>query len=80
MHVCIYTHNKYRKYTHICKQKLLLWMRLIAINRLTALVFLYILYTILILKPNYILMYNFFIIVNRWCFLHITPTLFSRFI
>ncbi len=31
---------KYTQYTHIlCKQKLLFWMWLIAINRLTALIF-----------------------------------------
>ncbi len=36
----IYTiHNKYTQYTHIlCKQKLLFWMRLITINRLTTLI------------------------------------------
>ncbi len=40
--VFIYIHNKYTQYTHVlCKQKLLLWMQLIAINRLTALIILY---------------------------------------
>ncbi len=38
--VFIYIYNKYTQYSHtLCKQKLLLWMRLIAINRLTALIF-----------------------------------------
>ncbi len=37
--MCIYRHNKYTQYTHIlCEQKLLFWMRLIAINGLTALI------------------------------------------
>ncbi len=36
--VYLYIHNKYTKYTHILfKQKLSFWMRLIAINHLTAL-------------------------------------------
>ncbi len=35
----VYIHNKYTQYTHtLCKQKLLFWMQLIAINRLTALI------------------------------------------
>ncbi len=39
----LYIHNKYTQYTHIlCKQKLLFWMRLIAINRLTAHTYTYI--------------------------------------
>ncbi len=41
VYVCvfIYTHNKYTQYTHIyVNKKRLFWMRLIAINRLTALV------------------------------------------
>ncbi len=46
MHVCVfiqYIHNKYTQYTHIlCKQKLLFWMRLITINRLTAFILYYI--------------------------------------
>ncbi len=39
MCVYLYIHNKYTQYTHIllCEQKLLFWMRLIAINRLAAL-------------------------------------------
>ncbi len=39
--MCVYSyiHNKYTPYTHICKQKLLFWMRLIAINHLTALIY-----------------------------------------
>ncbi len=43
IHVCvciyiyIYIHNKYTQHTHkLCKQKLLFWMHLFAINRLTA--------------------------------------------
>ncbi len=33
MYVFLYIHNKYTQYTHIlCKQKRLLWMRLITIN------------------------------------------------
>ncbi len=43
MCVYLYLHNKYTQYTHIlCKQKLLFWMRLIANNRLTALILIYI--------------------------------------
>ncbi len=39
MYVYLYIHNKYTQYTHIlCKQKLLFWMQLITINRLTALI------------------------------------------
>ncbi len=34
----LYIRNEYAQYTHICKQELLFWMWLIAINRLTALV------------------------------------------
>ncbi len=38
MCVYLYIHNKYAQYIHkLCKQKLLFWMRLITINRLTAL-------------------------------------------
>ncbi len=38
MCVYLYIHNKYTQYTHIlCKQKLLFWMRLFAINSLTPL-------------------------------------------
>ncbi len=40
MHLCI--HNKYTVHKHIlCKQKRLFWMRLIAINCLTALILIY---------------------------------------
>ncbi len=39
----LYIHNKYTQHTHIlyilCKQKLLFWMWLVAINRLTALIY-----------------------------------------
>ncbi len=40
MSLYLYVHNKYTQYTHtqcLCKQKLLFWMQLILINRLTAL-------------------------------------------
>ncbi len=38
MCVYLYIHNKCTQHTHIlCKQKLSFWMRLITINRLTAL-------------------------------------------
>ncbi len=40
--MCVYLHihNKYTQYTHtvLCKQNLLFWMQLIAINRLTAII------------------------------------------
>ncbi len=44
MHVFVlFINNKYTPYTHIlCKQKLLFRMRLITINRLTALIYIYI--------------------------------------
>ncbi len=41
VYLYIYIHNKYTEHTHIlCKQKLLFCMQLIAINCLTALIFL----------------------------------------
>jgi len=43
MHVCIYIYTKELYTVHpqtLCKHKLLFWMRLIAINRLTALIYL----------------------------------------
>ncbi len=54
MGVYLYIHNKYTQYTHIlCKQKLLFWMWLIVINRLTALI-----YTLYLYVYKYINIYN----------------------
>ncbi len=44
MCVYLYIDNKYIHIHILCKQKLLFWMRLIVINRLTALIRIHLLY------------------------------------
>ncbi len=76
MCVYLYIHNKYTQYTHIyiyilCKQKLLFWMRLIAINRLTALIIINFYFYFIINFNNefYYYLFKYIIIINElmWC-------------
>ncbi len=73
----LYIHNKYTQYTHIlCKQKLLFWMRLFAINHLTALIYIQYIYIYIYI---YIKKYMLFWIKAsaKWRFIRYQPLMQS---